>query len=273
MPVHTRDQLDPRLSHWHFVAYVMRHLRESHGLSLAQCGRVLGLERGTVSNFESGRRKLGDRYATLLDEHYGTGELLQTLVFYARMAHDPDWARTVSGYELEASWLKIFHGQTIPIPFQTEATIRAQLSAARSVRDVEATAQSRLARQDAILNRRDPPYLWLIIEEGTLEYATGGRSAQRAQLAHLLELSLRTHIGVRAIPKSTGSHIGTDGPIRLAEVAGRQIAYMGAQRGGRLIESPYEVAEVALDWEFMSQRALSDDDTRAMILRKMEALE
>jgi len=48
---------------------------------------------------------------------------------------------------------------------------------------------------------------------------------------------------------------------------------MGARRGGRLIESPVEVREVALDWDFISQQALSGEGTRALILRKMVALE
>ena len=40
-----------------------------------------------------------------------------------------------------------------------------------------------------------------------------------------------------------------------------------------MIESPEAVREVALDWDFISQKALSDEETRALIDRKMESLE
>ncbi|GAA0937151.1 helix-turn-helix transcriptional regulator [Actinocorallia libanotica] len=273
MPVHVRDQLDPRLSHWHFLAYAIRLLREQHGLSLTQVGRILDVTRGTVSNFEAGRRKLGDDYARVLDGHYGTGELIQTIAFYARMSHDPDWHRTFTGYELEALSLKIYHGQLVPVPFQTEETVRAQLSAARTVKDLERSVEARLARQEAILHREDPPYIWALLDEAVLEQLTGGPKTLRAQLEYLHELSFRPNIGIRVIPRSAGAHLGTDGPIRLAILSDREAAFLGAQRGGRLVESPGEVREVNLDWDFISQTGHSDHESRALMIQKMEALD
>ncbi|MEO3788198.1 helix-turn-helix transcriptional regulator [Actinocorallia sp. B10E7] len=272
MPVHVRDQVDPKLSHWHFLAYAIRLLRERHGLSLTQVGKLLDVTRGTVSNFEAGRRKLGDDYARVLDERYGTGELIQTIVFYARMGHNPDWAKTLAEYEAVAQVLKIYHGQVIPGPFQTEDTIRAQLSASRTITDIEAAVKARLLRQEAILNRERPPYIWALLEESVLEQQAGGPEVLREQLIHLRELSECPHIGVRVIPKTAGSHLGTDGPMRFLGLADRDVAYVGAWRGGRMIESPAEVREVAVDWDFISQKALSDEDTRVLIDRKMEAL-
>ncbi|WP_106400137.1 helix-turn-helix domain-containing protein [Actinocorallia populi] len=272
MPVYVRDQLDPRLSHWHFLAYAMRMLREQHGLSLSQVGKLLDVTRGTVSNFEAGRRKLCDEYARVLDERYGTGELVQTIAFYARMSHDPDWHRTFTGYELEALSLKIYHGQLIPVPLQTEETVRAQLSAARTVKDLERSVEARLVRQESILHREDPPYVWVLLDESALEQLTGGPKVLRAQLEYLHELSFRPNIGIRVIPRSAGAHIGTDGPIRLAILPDREAAFLGAQRGGRLVESPAEVREVSLDWDFMSQTGHSAEESRALMIRKMEAL-
>jgi hypothetical protein len=68
MPVHTRDPLDPRASHWNWLSYYIRWLREKNGLSLAQCGKVLGVTRGTVCNFESGYRRLDEHYAVVVIE-------------------------------------------------------------------------------------------------------------------------------------------------------------------------------------------------------------
>lgn len=273
MPVHVRDPLDPRLSHGHLLAYALRTLRELNGLSLTQVGMILDLTRGTVSNIEATRRALAKEYASVLDERYNTGELIQALCFFAAHAHNPDWAATITEYELEARVLKIYHGQAIPIPFQTEDTVRAQLSAARTVIDLEGAVKARLARQEATLHRVDPPYIWALLEEAALEQQTGGPAVLRSQLAHLRALSHRPNVGIRVIPKTAGSHLGTDGPFRFLTLENRDVAYAGAWRGGRMIEDSAEVREVALDWDFISQKALSDEDTRSLIDRKMEALE
>jgi hypothetical protein len=51
MPI-VRDPLDPKISMWHFLAHSMRFFREGAGLSLTQCGRIIGVQRSTVSNFD-----------------------------------------------------------------------------------------------------------------------------------------------------------------------------------------------------------------------------
>ncbi|GAB3658853.1 helix-turn-helix transcriptional regulator [Actinocorallia lasiicapitis] len=272
MPVHTRDPLDARASHWHWLSAYMRWLRERDGLSLAQVGRILGVTRGTVCNFESGYRRLDEHYAKLLDERYETGELLQTMVFYARMTHDPDWARTVAAYELEAWVLKIYHGQIIPPPFSTEATIRAQVAAARTTLDVEEIVASRLGRKRALLDRDDAPSVYLLLDEAVLEQLTGGPQVLKAQLTHLLELDERPRVSIRVIPRTVGAHVGQDGPIRYVGLEARGVAYMGAQRGGRLVETSEEVRDVQLDWDMISHQALSQGDSRNMIVQKMESL-
>jgi transcriptional regulator with XRE-family HTH domain len=81
MPVLVRDPLDPRISPWHLLAQQMRWWREKQGLSLTQVGDFLGVTRSTVCNFESGRRRIDETYAQDLDQRYGTGELLQSLLF------------------------------------------------------------------------------------------------------------------------------------------------------------------------------------------------
>ncbi|ROO85036.1 helix-turn-helix protein [Actinocorallia herbida] len=272
MPVIVRDPLDPRISHWHWLAQQMRWWRERHNLSLAQVGQLLGIARSTVSNLEAGRRRLDLDYAKILDDRYGTGSLLQTLTFYARMGHDPDWHRTFLEYERVATMYRIYNGQRVPIPLQTESTMRALMAAARTVQDPEAVIEARIARQQAILDRPDPPYVWVLLDEPVLDSPTGGRAVLRDQLAHLVELGSRPNIVIRVISSRTGAHNGSDGPIQLVSLSEREIAYVGAQRGGRLIESPGEVREVGLDWDFIGHKAMSMEESRSLILAKMEAL-
>lgn len=267
-----RDPLNPRLSHWHLLAYLLRWEREKHDLSLAQWGKIINAARSTVSNVEAGRRKLDEKQAKIIDKRFATGGLFEHLLWYARNGHNPNWAKSVTEYEAIALVIRIYQGQIIPPPFQTEDYARALLTAS-NVKDLEATLKARMERQDAILSRRDSPFVWALLDERVLDDCIGGPQVMRAQLRHLLELMQRPHISIRIIPRTAGAHPGIDGVFRIISIDARDIAYAGAARGGRLIEMPGEVAEFRLDFDLIGQKAASDDASRILIERRLEAIQ
>jgi hypothetical protein len=120
-------------------------------------------------------------------------------------------------------------------------------------------------RQSAILDRPEPPYVWALLDEDILDDCIGGVEVMQAQLRH--------HISIRIIPRSTGAHIGKDGPFRIISVDSRDIAYAGAARGGRLIEMCGEVEDFRLDFDRIGHKAASDDASRALIERRLETTE
>ncbi|MEO5877415.1 MAG: helix-turn-helix transcriptional regulator, partial [Streptosporangiaceae bacterium] len=194
MPI-VRDPLNPKLSLWHWLAFQLRYLREANGLSLTQAGAVIHAARSTVSNIEAGRLRIDDDQARLLDLRYGTGHLLQLLLYFARIGHDPEWFRTFSKYESEATVIKVYAGSVIPIPLQTERYIRGLLAESR-VEDVDAATASRMARQHALLNRDDPPWTWFLLDEAALRIAVGGGETMREQLVHLRQLAELPRVSV-----------------------------------------------------------------------------
>jgi transcriptional regulator with XRE-family HTH domain len=247
MPI-VRDPLDPRRSLWHWLAFELRYLRELHGLSLTQVGQIINAARSTVCNIEAGRRRLDDDQAKILDERYGTHHILQLLLYFARLGHEPEWFQQYTQYEAEASILKIYQGQGIPMPLQTELYTRALLQESNN-EDFEDELKSRLLRQNLLLERPSPPYIWVLLDEAALEYEVGGR---------------------QVIPKSAGAHMGLDGPFRIIETGNHSIAYAGASRGGRLIETPSEVHAMSIDYERISQKALPEHSSHALIKNLME---
>jgi DNA-binding XRE family transcriptional regulator len=269
MPI-VRDPLNPKISLWHFLAYQLRCEREKQGLSLTQWGKIISAARSTVSNIEAGRLKIDEDQAILLDKRYGTGRLFEMLLWYACTAHDPDWFRSYTQYEAVATVIKIYQGQLIPNPLQTEAYTRALLLES-STKDIDAEVESRMARQDTILNRSDPPFVWVLLDEGALDYQVGGSKVMQAQLRHLLELGELPHVSVRFISKSAGAHLGCDGPFRIISLESRDVAYAGAQRGGRLIEATGEVRELRVDYDRIGMKASSEDVSRSLIEKVMEA--
>jgi Domain of unknown function (DUF5753) len=269
----TRDPLNPKISLWHMLAYLLRWEREKNGLSLPQWGKIAGAAPSTVSNVEAGRRKIDERQAKIIDKHFRTGGLFELLLWYARKGHNPDWAQSVTAYESMALVLRIYHGQYIPGPFQTEEYAQALLEARSNVRDLESTLAARMARQAAMLERPDPPYIWLLLDESVLDDCVGDADIMRRQLRHLLELLQRPRLSARIIPRSVGAHVGKDGPFRIVTIDSRDIAYAGAARGGRLIEMCDEVEEFRMDFDLLGQKAASDDASRVLIEKRLEAIE
>jgi Domain of unknown function (DUF5753) len=268
----TRDPLNPKISLWHMLAYLLRWEREKNGLSLVQWGKIATAAPSTVSNVEAGRRKIDERQAKILDKRFQTGGLFELLLWYARKGHNPDWAQSVAAYESMALVLRIYHGQHIPPPFQTDEYARALLLSRSKVNDLDATLAARMARQANILDRSDPPYVWALLDEQVLHHCFGGPEVMRAQLSHLLDLMQQPRISIRIIPQSAGAHSGVDGPFRIITVDSRDIAYAGAARGGRLIEMCGEVEDFRLDFDLIGQKAASDDASRVLIERRLEAI-
>ncbi|WP_329521517.1 helix-turn-helix domain-containing protein [Spirillospora sp. NBC_01491] len=264
-----RDPLDPKISMWHFLAYYLRFTREKEGLSLAQWGKIIGMARSSVSNIEAARAKLQVDYARRLDVKFETGGLFEMLLWYARMSHDPNWFRQYSQYEKKAAEVKIYHGQAVPLLLQTDDYTRAygRISTAK---DREAVLAGRIARKMAILQRDDPPYLWALLDEAVLARRVGGSEVMKAQLQHLLELSERWYVILRIIPFSTGEHPGTEGFFQLLGLDDQDIAYAGAQGGGRLIEMADEIKKFAAKFERIGAKAESQDASRGMIKKYLE---
>ncbi|GAA4511771.1 hypothetical protein GCM10023191_076380 [Actinoallomurus oryzae] len=271
MPI-VREPLNPKISLWHMLAHLLRWEREKNGLSQAQWGKIASAAPSSVANIEAGRRKIDERQAKIIDKHFRTGGLFQLLLWYARNGHNPDWAQSISAYEAVARAIRVYQGQVIPGPFQTEGYARALLLASSKAKDLEGTLEARMERQASILDRADPPYVWALLDESVLDDDIGGVDVMQAQLRHLLELMQRPHIFVRVVPRSAGAHVGKDGPFRIVTVDSRDIAYAGARRGGRLIELCDEVEEFRLDFDLIGQKAASEDASRVLIERRLEAL-
>ncbi|MCO6009408.1 helix-turn-helix transcriptional regulator [Actinoallomurus purpureus] len=264
-----RDPIDPKLSLWHFLAYELRYEREKHGLSLTQMGQIIKAARSSVCNVEAGRRKIDEKQAKAIDEAWNTGRLFELLHWYARAAHKPDWFRQYSHYEATATSIKIYHGQAIPGPLQTDDYTRSLLQASR-VKDIEAVLADRIARKRAILDRDDPPTIWALMDESVLAMSVGGPEVMKAQLQHLRDLTDLPHVIVRIIPTSSGAHLGIDGPFRVIGMETRDVAYAGAQNGGRLSEETAEVKELAVKFDHIGAQAASEVESRAIIDRYLE---
>ncbi|WP_089329676.1 helix-turn-helix domain-containing protein [Actinomadura meyerae] len=271
MPI-VREPLDPKVSMWYFLAFYLRFWREKMGLSLTQCGEIMGVTRGTVSNFEAGRRRLQDDHARALDRHFGTGLLFQLLLWFARMAHDPNWGKQLVKYEQEATLIKTYHGQVIPLALQTDEYTWAYVQSG-TPKDFEAAMERRVARKKSFFERGTEVELWATIDESVLAREVGSPEVHKAQLEHLLTMADLPQVSLRIVPFKSGAHLGVDGSLQILSLESRDIAYSGAQNGGRLIETPGEVRELSVKFDRIGAKAASLEDSREIIKRYLESYE
>lgn len=263
MPI-VRDPLDPKISMWHFLAYYLRFLREKEGLSLTQWGRITGTARSSVSNMEAGRHRLQDDQAKRIDLALGTGGLVELLLWYARMAHNPEWGTQLLRYEEHASLIKTYHDQVIPLALQTDDYTRAYVYAG-TPKDFEAELAERIARKQAFWDRGNDVEMWAVLDEGVLARVVGDTDVVAKQLEYLLEVAEAPQVSLRIIPFTSGAHLGADGALHILSLDARDVAYAGAQNCGRLIETPGEVRELSVKFERIGAKAASEEASREII--------
>ncbi|MEV5573792.1 helix-turn-helix transcriptional regulator [Spirillospora sp. NPDC052269] len=270
MPL-VRDPLDPKISMWHFLAFYLRFLREKQGLSLTQCGKIIGVARSSVSNMEAGRQRPQEDQLRKLDGKYDTGVLLQVMLWFACMEHKPEWGKQLARYEEQASLIKLWHGQVIPIALQTDDYTWAYVRAGVA-KDYEASMVRRVTRKKMFLERVESGDLevWALLDEGVLAREVGGREVMKAQIEYLLKLADLPGVSIRVVPFSAGAHVGGDGSVQMLSLGSRDVAYAGATNGGRMIETPGEVRELSIIFDRTGAKAASEDASRSVLLKYLE---
>ncbi|MEU5878033.1 DUF5753 domain-containing protein [Spirillospora sp. NPDC047279] len=265
-----RETLDPKASIKNLLAIHLHFLRTEHGYSCAYVGERVRAARQTVSHWESTLRVPDERQAEELDRLYGTGELVQALLFYATSLHEPEWFQRQVELEAKADVIQLYECQVIPGVLQTERYARTVYTVG-DVSDVEKSVRERLSRQKT-LTRPDPPRLWVLLEQDAMERVVGGPEVMREQIGRLLEISETPRVVLRIVPRSLAYHTGLLGAFKVLTLGRKAYAYTEAAAGGRLTEDPSEVRKMTERFDLLGADALSRDDTRNLLRRVQESM-
>jgi transcriptional regulator with XRE-family HTH domain len=260
---------DPRSSMWAWIAYSLRFHRMQRGLTGDAVAKLLNCARSSISRLENGDAKLDEKQAAILDEAWTTGHLFATLVWYARLGHNPTWFKSFTDFEARAWLMKHYSGQLIPAPLQTPAYARALLTAGRET-NVEDAVSARMDRQEILAQRN--PELWILLAETALQVCVGGAAVMRQQLDSLLERSEHPDTTLRVVPNSAGANLGLDGSFKVISVKEGAVAFVEAPNGGRLVADVAEVESFKLRFDRIGAVALPVDSSRILIKQHMEAM-
>lgn len=259
----------------------IKKMRTDAGLTAEYVARLLGVDRGKISNIESGTRNIStDRLRTLAthcdcaDERY-----LSALCEMSRPA-EPHWWDEYRGrlspglldiVELEWHAARIQTIQTVHVPglLQTEDYARSVFSAvlpALSRLEVELRVAHRRDRQRVLLREAPVSYVGYV-HEAALRMLFGGRDTMRDQLKALIEWSERENVVVRVVPVSVGSFPGAGHALLYAEgpVPRLDTAQLDSAHGPEFMHGELQLAKYRSHVEWMERMSLSPDASRDFI--------
>src|SRR5690606_25579250 len=126
----------------------------------------------------------------------------------------------------------------------------------------------RMERQQ-LLERSDPPHLWVLMEETVLRrpVSVDGR-VMRDQLDKLLDYSARDRITLQVAEFADGPHPGTYAPFslfRCAETELQDMVFTEYLTGALYLDSRKEVAVHLEVLDHMTARAATTDRTRELL--------
>lgn len=262
-------ELDPASSVLAFFGSELRRLRTEAGISQEDLAPRICYSASLVSMIETARRAPGRDFAERCDEVLGTGGVLARLWPLASQEALPRWFRPFAEIERTATSIRSWEPLVIPGLLQTEDYARALIGAWQPGDGKEAVQQHVMARMERqlLLERADPPLLWMIISEAALRNPVGGPSVLRDQLCCLLETEEQhAKIIIQVVPLTAGAHPGLEGPLVLVSRQGESdLAYLEVQGRGQLIENSDEVARYGLLYDLLRAVALPPDSSRDMI--------
>lgn len=245
----------------------LRAQRELAGLSRDELAVKLSYSASLVSMVETGHRAPSRDFAARCDEAFGCPGTFARLQARLRDVPFPQAFRPFAEHEAAAVALRWYEHALVPGLLQTEAMARAVLSTRpnTSDEDIEELVAARMARQE-ILDREDPPLLYVLIDEGVLHRPVAEPGVMRDQLFHLAEMSRRPNITIQVVPYTAGGHSGLLGAFIIAEMGDAPgIVFLEDSCGGRVAEDTATVSQAMRNFDALRSEALPHGASRDMI--------
>ncbi|PIM73718.1 transcriptional regulator [Streptomyces sp. JV178] len=261
----------------------LRRLRELKGLTLEEAGARVGVSKATLSRYETKEGSVKWPTVDALCREYDAPEEERlALVELAKAAKIQGWWRSLADpipdsmnlmLTLEDEVVREDHYACMFIPglLQTRDYAEAvHRSSERQCpeREVQHMVDIRMKRQE-LLQRKDPPHVWCIIDEAAIRRTVGGPEVMASQLRHLLTMAELPHITIQVLPFTTGAHAAAVGSFLI--LAGQKpdldVVYVDLIGGGLFMEKPQELERYRLAFQYLKAQALDLESSAQLIHR------
>ncbi|MFI6936479.1 helix-turn-helix domain-containing protein [Streptomyces sp. NPDC050287] len=267
----------------------LRKLRERAGLNATEAGQLMGIKQAQVSNMEAGRVGVSPERVRALACRYDCSDqpLIQALSEMTAPRPRGWWeeyrellARPLLDLaELEHHAQSLRDSTTARIPglLQTREyalEIFRQAVTELSPPDIEHRLSFRIKRQAILFRKDDPTPYEAIIHEAALRMRVGGSTVARQQLQHLLDMSDREHITLRAITFDVGAYPGSGQSIHYAHGPVPQLdtVYLDQAHGLAFLDAETQLHKYRTLFDRIEAVALAPEKTRDLIHNVMREL-
>ncbi|GAA2472032.1 helix-turn-helix transcriptional regulator [Streptomyces longisporus] len=267
----------------------LQELREAARLKREEAARVLRVAPATVRRMEMAEVALKIPYVQVLLETYGVpDDEAAAFVALAEEAnrpgwwqrfHDvlPDWFSLYVSLEGAATIIRSYEPHFVPGLLQTEDYARAVMEAGTvgqtGPQTIDRHVSLRMARQ-RLLDRPDPPHLWVIMDETVLRRPVSIRGeVMREQLDKLLEFAERDRVTLQIAEFKDGPHPGTYAPFtlfRFGEPELPDMVFTEYLTGALYLDSRTEVSAHLEVLDHMTARAASAQRTKKILREHRE---
>ncbi|MFE9610269.1 Scr1 family TA system antitoxin-like transcriptional regulator [Streptomyces sp. NPDC006012] len=262
-------ELDPSASPLDYYGYELRRAREAAGLTLAQLGSIVFCTGSLIGQIETAMKVPQREFSERVDAALGTDGLFSRLVGLVLRSQLPSWFQPYAEMEAKAAYISSFQAQLVDGLLQTEPYARVVLGT-RDEAGLDARVAARMERQ-RVLEREQPPAVWVVLSEAVLHQEVGGREVMRGQLAHLLDLQKYTWLDIQVLPFKARAHTGLTGSFCLLRFEkDADIVYTEDFVQGHMTANPEALKEGSVRYDHLQAAAHPVDDSAALIARVME---
>ncbi|MER7741177.1 helix-turn-helix transcriptional regulator [Streptomyces sp. NPDC096538] len=263
------QSLDPTASPLDYYGWELRRQREAHGLKQGQLGEIIFCTGSLIGQIETTKKVPTRDFSERVDAALGTDGLFSRLIGLVLRSQLPTWFQPYAEMEAKAAYISTYQAQLVYGLLQTEEYARAVL-ATGAPDDLEGLVTARMERQ-RILEREQPPLVWVVLDEAVLHRPIGGTGVMRRQLAHLLNFAGHRWLHVQVLPNKAGEHASLAGSFNFLRFEDDPDAvYTEDVISGHMTANSETIKEAALRYARVQAAALSVEDSAELIARLME---
>ncbi|MEV0277745.1 helix-turn-helix transcriptional regulator [Streptomyces sp. NPDC050610] len=262
------SELDPTEGMEAFLGYKVREARKAKGWTQGALAGKAFSSTTRISDVERGIDPPDRGLAVALGELLGLGDELVILLRMMENREVRDYARPFLNRQSQATQMHEF-STTVPGLLQTTDYALAAMRAGQAgdSTDIGRFAERRIDQQ-RVWERRDPPWLWLVLDESVLHREMGPPNVMCEQLKHMVVMSERPNINIQILPFGT-AHVS--GYLSLLTMpGGGRGAYTEGFSTGRYTEDPEGVGRFQRVYDRLHSDALSAGVSGQLISKAIE---
>ncbi|MFB9440114.1 helix-turn-helix domain-containing protein [Streptomyces showdoensis] len=252
---------------------LLRHYRESAGLTQEALARLIPCDRSQVARVEAAKRVPTDTFARACDEILGTGGVLLRLWgridWYPEVQH-PDWFERRAEMDAEAVALHEYQVGVVPGLLQAPEYVHALFARAMNGDELEERVRARLSRQQRFLSEDGPLYT-VVLDESCLRTVIGNADVMRTQCAHLLRVGRLPNVFIQVAPAQNAELHRPNAPMSLIRLPdGHEWIYSESLDSGHFNDDPAVLSRHTRTYHGLRADALSARESGALISDLME---